>query len=37
MLVGVPLGLSSHRGGKSTGFVVTLLLVFAYYRLSRSA
>ncbi len=31
MLVGVPLGLSSKRGGKSTGFVVTLLLVFLYY------
>ena len=34
MLVGVPLGLSSRRGGKSTGFVVTLLLVFLYYFLS---
>ncbi len=34
MLVGVPLGLSSKRGGKSTGFVVTLLLVFLYYFLS---
>ena len=31
MLVGVPLGLSSRRGGKSTGFVLTLLLVFLYY------
>ncbi len=31
MLVGVPLGLSSKRGGKSTGFVVTILLVFVYY------
>ncbi len=31
MLVGVPLGLSSKRGGKGTGFVVTLLLVFLYY------
>jgi LPS export ABC transporter permease LptG/LPS export ABC transporter permease LptF len=31
MLIGVPLGLSSRRGGKSTGFVLTLLLVFAYY------
>lgn len=31
MLIGVPLGLSSKRGGKSTGFVLTLLLVFAYY------
>jgi LPS export ABC transporter permease LptG/LPS export ABC transporter permease LptF len=34
MLVGVPLGLSSKRGGKGTGFVVTLLLVFLYYILS---
>ena len=31
MLVGVPLGLSSRRGGKSTGFVLTVLLVFVYY------
>jgi LPS export ABC transporter permease LptG/LPS export ABC transporter permease LptF len=31
MLIGVPLGLSSKRGGKSTGFVLTLLLVLAYY------
>jgi LPS export ABC transporter permease LptG/LPS export ABC transporter permease LptF len=34
MLVGVPLGLSSKRGGKGTGFVVTLGLVFIYYFLS---
>ena len=34
MLVGVPLGLSSRRGGKSTGFVLTILLVFIYYFLS---
>jgi LPS export ABC transporter permease LptG/LPS export ABC transporter permease LptF len=34
MLVGVPLGLSSKRGGKGTGFVVTLVLVFLYYFLS---
>ena len=34
MLVGVPLGLSSKRGGKSTGFVLTILLVFTYYTLS---
>ena len=34
MLVGVPLGLSSKRGGKSTGFVLTILLVFLYYTLS---
>jgi LPS export ABC transporter permease LptF/LPS export ABC transporter permease LptG len=30
-LVGIPLGLSSRRGGKSAGVVLTLLLVFAYY------
>ena len=34
MLVGVPLGLSSKRGGKSTGFVLTILLVFCYYIIS---
>ncbi|HUD23247.1 MAG TPA: LptF/LptG family permease [Acidobacteriaceae bacterium] len=34
MLIGVPLGLSSKRGGKSTGVVLTLFLVFAYYLLS---
>src|SRR5215469_10604498 len=34
MLVGVPLGISSKRGGKSTGFVLTILLVFIYYFLS---
>jgi LPS export ABC transporter permease LptG/LPS export ABC transporter permease LptF len=34
MLVGVPLGLSSRRGGKSTGFVLTILLVFLYYTMS---
>ncbi len=34
MLVGVPLGLSSKRGGQSTGFVLTILLVFVYYFLS---
>ena len=31
MLVGVPLGLNSKRGGKSAGFVLTILLVFVYY------
>jgi LPS export ABC transporter permease LptG/LPS export ABC transporter permease LptF len=31
MLVAVPLGLSSKRGGKSTGFVLTIALVFVYY------
>jgi LPS export ABC transporter permease LptG/LPS export ABC transporter permease LptF len=34
MLVGVPLGLSSKRGGKGTGFVVTMALVFLYYFVS---
>jgi LPS export ABC transporter permease LptG/LPS export ABC transporter permease LptF len=34
MLVGVPLGLASKRGGKGAGFVVTLGLVFIYYFLS---
>ena len=31
MLVGVPLGLASRRGGKSAGFVLTIILVFVYY------
>ncbi len=30
-LVGIPLGLSSKKGGKSTGFVLTIVLVFVYY------
>ncbi len=30
-LVGIPLGLSARKGGKSTGFVLTILLVFIYY------
>ena len=34
MLIGIPLGLSSRRGGKSTGFVVTIALVFIYYFIS---
>ena len=34
MLVGVPLGISSRRGGKSAGFVLTIGLVFVYYFLS---
>jgi LPS export ABC transporter permease LptF/LPS export ABC transporter permease LptG len=33
-LVGVPLGLSSKKGGKSAGFVLTILLVFGYYIVS---
>ena len=32
--VGIPLGLSSKRGGKSSGFVLTILLVFLYYSIS---
>ena len=34
MLVGVPLGMNSKRGGKSAGFVLTIALVFLYYVLS---
>ncbi len=34
MLIGIPLGLSSRRGGKSAGFVVTIALVFIYYSVS---
>lgn len=34
MLVGVPLGVISRRGGKSSGFVFALLLVIFYYVLS---
>ncbi len=34
MLVGVPLGISSRRGGKGAGFVLTIILVFVYYFLS---
>lgn len=30
-LVGIPLGLSAKKGGKSTGFVLTICLVFLYY------
>ncbi len=30
-LVGIPLGMSSKRGGKSSGFVTTIVLVFLYY------
>src|SRR5436305_15074007 len=30
-LVGIPLGLSSKKSGESGGFVLTILLVFAYY------
>jgi len=34
MLVGVPLGVVSRRGGKSSGIVFTILLVLLYYVLS---
>lgn len=33
-LVGIPLGMSSKRGGKSNGFVLTIILVFLYYVIS---
>jgi lipopolysaccharide export LptBFGC system permease protein LptF len=34
MLVGVPLGVASRRGGKSSAWVFTILLVVVYYSLS---
>jgi LPS export ABC transporter permease LptG/LPS export ABC transporter permease LptF len=34
MLVGVPLGVTSRRGGKSSAWVFTILLVCVYYSLS---
>ena len=34
MVVGVPLGVASRRGGKSSAFVYTILLVVLYYLLS---
>jgi LPS export ABC transporter permease LptF/LPS export ABC transporter permease LptG len=33
-LVGIPLGLSSKKSGKSGGFVLTIVLVFGYYVVS---
>ncbi len=33
-MVGIPLGLSSKKSGKSGGFVLTILLVFVYYVIS---
>src|SRR6202162_336712 len=33
-MVGIPLGLSSKKSGKSGGFVLTILLVFVYYVVS---
>jgi lipopolysaccharide export LptBFGC system permease protein LptF len=35
-MVGIPLGLSSKKGGKSTGFVLTIMLVLCYYIISLS-
>ena len=32
-LVAIPLGLSSHKGGKSSGIILTLLMIVAYYSL----
>jgi len=33
-MVGIPLGLSARKGGKSAGFVITIILVFLYYFVS---
>ncbi len=33
-LLGIPLGLSAKKGGKATGFVLTVALVFIYYVIS---
>lgn len=33
-LVGFPLGMGAKKGGKSTGFVLTVILVFGYYFVS---
>jgi len=33
-LLGFPLGMSAKKGGKSTGFVLTVILVFGYYFIS---
>ena len=33
-LIGIPLGLSAKKGGKATGFVLTIILVFVYYFIS---
>lgn len=30
-VVGIPLALSAHKGGRSAGFVLTIVLVFIYY------
>jgi LPS export ABC transporter permease LptG/LPS export ABC transporter permease LptF len=34
VLMGIPLGLSSKKGGKGAGFVLTIVLVFVYYFIS---
>ncbi len=34
VLMGIPLGLSSRKGGKGAGFVLTIILVFVYYFIS---
>lgn len=34
VLMGIPLGLSSKKGGKGAGFVLTIVLVFIYYFIS---
>lgn len=34
VLIGIPLGLSSKKGGKGAGFVLTIILVFVYYFIS---
>ena len=31
VMIGIPLGLASRKGGKGAGFVLTLVLVFLYY------
>ncbi len=35
-LVGIPLGVQTRKGGKSIGFVFTILLVFIYYMFAAS-
>ena len=34
VLIGIPLGISSKKGGKGAGFVLTIVLVFVYYFIS---
>lgn len=33
-LIAIPLGLSARKGGKATGFILTIVLVFVYYFVS---